>query len=299
MLIAHRQPLYEGRFLARYDRFIASIALDGKEVEAHCVNPGRMEGLVQRGARAWVSRAPAGSRRRLAYTLELLEVDGRYIGANTVEPNRLVEQLLLARAVTGLKRFRELRREVRYGNHSRIDFLLETGATQHLVEVKNCHLVYPDDRAYFPDSVSARASAHLEALAREVADGRRATVLFVLQREDGRALRPSRLHDPAFAEAAVRAAEAGVRFRAIKVAARPEGFRYMGAVPVDLRSYDPQALKPYREALDEFSGWQRRAAGKASAGRKQKPPCAGAGQSDNAGPLAGIIKRADAICIPN
>lgn len=258
MLIPHRLPLQEGRLLARYDRFIAEVDLGGRVVEAHCVNPGRMEGLVRRGVRAWVSEAPAGSRRRLRFTLEILEVDGVFVGANTVEPNRLVEWLLRERAVPGLRRYRSLRREVAYGGHSRIDFLLETGPTEHLVEVKNCHLVYPDGGAYFPDSVSARAAGHLAALAREVAAGRRATVLFVLQRNDGRVLRPSRLHDPAFARAAGDAARAGVRFRALQFEPRPEGFRCLGSLPVDLRPYDPQRLAAYREALRDCSGWRRR-----------------------------------------
>ena len=39
----------------------------------------------------------------------------------------------------------------------------------HYVEVKNCHLVYSDGWGYFPDSVSERASRHVEALAALVA----------------------------------------------------------------------------------------------------------------------------------
>jgi len=260
VLIPHRLPLLEATFLARYDRFIAELDLEGRTVEAHCVNPGRMEGLVRRGARAWISEAPPGSRRRLRYTLELLEIDGRFIGANTVEPNRLVEILLRERAIDGLRRFRSLRREVPYGGHSRIDFLLDTASGEHLVEVKNCHLVYPDDCAYFPDSVSARAAGHLKALADEVRAGRRASVLFMLQHSDGHRLRPSRLHDPVFSEAAGDAAAAGVRFRAVRVDPRPEGFLFQGSIPVDLRPYDPQRLAPWREALVDSSGWRRRGA---------------------------------------
>jgi sugar fermentation stimulation protein A len=258
MLIPHQRPLLAGRFLDRFDRFIATVELDGKVVDAHCVNPGRMEGLVRRGIPAWVSEAPAGSKRKLRYTLELLQLEGRYVGANTVVPNHLAEVLLRAGALPGLKRFRSLRREVPYGDRSRIDFLLERGSGEHLIEVKNCHLVYPDGGAYFPDSVSARASGHLEELAREVATGRRATVLFLLQRADGEFLRPSRLHDPVFADAATRAAAAGVRFRAVRVDPRPEGFAFLGEIPVDLSPYDCRPLEACRDALAPYSGWRRR-----------------------------------------
>jgi sugar fermentation stimulation protein A len=260
MLIPHERPLLECRFLARYDRFIASVELAGDVVDAHCVNPGRMEGLVRPGSRAWVSAAPPGSKRKLRYTLEILEIDGRHVGANTVVPNRLAETLLRAGRVPGLKRFRSLRREVRYGDSSRIDLLLEQGGREHYVEVKNCHLVYPDGGAYFPDSVSARAAGHLQELTAVARRGDRATVLFVLQRGDGRFLRPSRLHDPAFAAAASAAAAAGVRFRAVQVDPTPAGFRFLGSLPVRVGPYDPEPLAAYREALAPHSGWQRRGA---------------------------------------
>jgi sugar fermentation stimulation protein A len=217
-----------------------------------------MEGLVRPGIRAWVSPAPPGSKRKLLWTLELLEIDGRYVGANTVVPNRIAEALVRERLIPGLKRFQSVQREVKYGENSRIDLLLLGARTEHLVEVKNCHLVYPDRRAYFPDSVSERAAKHLRELIREVEEGRRATVLFVLQRTDGRSLRPSRLHDPAFADAALAASAAGVRFRAAQVDPTPEGYRFVRMIPVDLEDYDVATVAPYRAALDDWSGWRRR-----------------------------------------
>ena len=244
--------------MARYDRFIADVELaDGTVVPSHCVNPGRMEGLVRPGARAWVSPAPVGSKRKLKWTLELLELDGRYVGANTVVPNRIAEALIRARLVPGLKRWRNLRREVPYGERSRIDILLE-GKQNHLVEVKNCHLVYPDRCAYFPDSVSERAARHLRELADHVEKGYRATVLFVLQRTDGDALRPSRLHDPDFALAASEAGAAGVKFKAVQVDPTPEGYVFQRVIPVHLSHYDKGRIQPYRSALDQYSGWKRR-----------------------------------------
>jgi len=253
----------------RYDRFVADVEFDnGTIVRSHCVNPGRMEGLVRPGARAWVSPAPEGSKRKLRWTLELLELDSRTIGANTQMPNRIAEFLIRERQIPGLKRWQSLEREVRYGEHSRIDLLLR-GVTDHLVEVKNCHLVYPDQRAYFPDSVSDRATRHLQELAREVRTGKRATVLFILQRTDGIALRPSRVHDPAFADAATQAAKAGVRFLAARVDPRPEGFLFAGTLPVDLTDYDLAKVQGYRAQLNDWSGWKRRGAVRSKATSKR------------------------------
>jgi len=266
MFIPHPRRLFEARFLARYDRFIARVLLDGRELDAHCVNPGRMEGLVRPGARAWVSPAPAGSRRKLRYTLELLEIDGRRIGVNTQLPNTLAESLIRARQVPGLKRYTHLRREVRVGERSRIDLVLESAGRQHFVEVKNCHLVYPDGGAYFPDSVSTRAAGHLEELAALTRQGHRATVLFTVQREDACFVRPSDLHDPAFAVAARAAAQAGVRFRACCFEPDDAGFRFLGMRPVRLAPYATKPLEAWRDEGLRHAGWLRRGGAKGAAG---------------------------------
>lgn len=258
MLIPHAKPLIEGRFLARYDRFIALISVGGREVEAHCVNPGRMEGLIRPGARAWISGVPKESARKLRFTLELLKIDGIVIGVNTIIPNRLAEAVIAAKLVPGLKRYRSLSREVAYGERSRVDLLLEGAHQRHWVEVKNCHLVYPDGGAYFPDSVSKRASEHLDALVQRVHAGDKASVLFIVQRRDGTFVRPSALHDPVFAERVAYAARAGVRFLAAQFDPKVDGFEFLGMLPVDTKPYNIKDLTAFRDVLNSSSGWVRR-----------------------------------------
>ncbi|KIG17293.1 Sugar/maltose fermentation stimulation protein [Enhygromyxa salina] len=254
--VPHPWPLLPGRLVARYKRFIAEIDLEsGERIRAHCVNPGRMEGQVRPGARAWVSPVPAASKRKLRYTWELVEEDGRIVGANTVAPNRVVADLLAARVLPGLKRFGQLRSEVAYAERSRVDFLLD-GATPHYVEVKNCHLRYPDARGYFPDSVSARATHHLHALREVVEAGAKATVLFTIQRPDVEAIRPSILHDPAFAEAAREAGAAGVRFRAVTIQATLDSLDVMREIPVELAAYDTAPHARWQAKKLPWSGWR-------------------------------------------
>ncbi len=263
--LPHPAPLQSGRLLARWDRFIAEVALDkgGQTVRAHCVNPGRMEGLVEAGRRVWLLPAPdtpAGRKRKLRYTLELIEdraPTGEMVitGANTQAPNRFVAAALAAKAIDGLRRYSGLRAEVRDGS-SRIDFLLE-GKTPHFVEVKNSHIHYPDGRSYFPDTVSDRAAGHMRHLAHRAKDAR-CTVLFVVQRPGKvRSLRPSRLHDPTFAAACGEAAAAGVRFRAIQVLPDVEGYHLGPSIPVDLSDYDADAHIPWRDAGRVLAGWKR------------------------------------------
>jgi len=261
LTLPHPTPLLEGTLVARYDRFLADVRFpDGRVAPVHCVNPGRMEGLVRPGARVWVSRAPPARRRKLAFTWELVEdADGRMVGANTMAPNRIGRALLEARALRGLTRFDELVPERRYGDGSRIDFWLRRGRRETYVEVKNCHLVYPDSRGYFPDSVSARATRHLGELVRVVAEGHRAVVLFTVQRPDARSIRPSDVHDPTFAEAVREAAGAGVRFRAVRVRPTPRAYEVLDAIPVDLRRYGLGRQRRWRAANDPWSGGEIRA----------------------------------------
>ncbi len=254
----HPAPLIEGELLERWDRFIAEVALPGgRVVRAHCVNPGRMEGLLVRGSRVWLTPAPEGSKRKLRYTWTLMEHAGAIVGVDTTAPNRIVQSALEARAIPGLRRYRSLAREVKQADGSRVDFVLE-GRRSHRVEVKNCHLVYPDGYAYFPDTVSERATRHVDHLADAVRAGEKATVLFVVQRPEAiRAVRPSMLHDPELADACRRAAEAGVRFQAVQVRPTLESYEIRGTLPVDLKPYDPAPQIPWRQRGRELGGWRR------------------------------------------
>ncbi len=252
--------LLRGTLVRRYERFIAEVRVGRRLIRAHCVNPGRMEGLVRIGAPAWVSVADNPDR-SLTHTLELLELDGQLIGANTVVPNRLVKEALRAGAVPGWDDVRSVATERPLGRGHLVDFVVERSDGPWHLEVKNSHLVYPDGGAYFPDSVSERATAHVKALARLARRGQRAAVLFTLLRADGQVLRPSPLHDPAFAKALERAERAGVRLFGLRFVPSTEGYELHGAVPVDASARDARALVPYAAALAAESGWSRKDGG--------------------------------------
>ncbi|MBL8918950.1 MAG: DNA/RNA nuclease SfsA [Myxococcaceae bacterium] len=258
--LVHRwpSPLLEGRLRARYERFLAEVRLaDGRTVRAHCVNPGRMEGMIVEGARVWLSESPNPGR-ALRFTWELVELDGRLVGANTSLPNALVRTVLEHRLVPGFEDLTRVIPEQRFGRGHRADFRLETRRGAHWVEVKNCHLVYPDGLGYFPDSASERATQHVEALARRVQRGDRATVLFTLQRDDARGLRPSALHAPDFARAVRRAARLGVGFRALRFLPTLEGISLLDEVPVEVHRYAVEPLVEWSRAFDDTSGWVRK-----------------------------------------
>lgn len=257
--VPHPAPLLEGTFVGRFDRFIADVRLAGGEVvQTHCVNPGRMEGLVVPGARVYVSPAPPERKRKLRYTLEMVELGGAFVGANTAVPNTIVKALLLSRCLRGLSRFDELQAERRYGDGSRVDFWMREGKQEHFLEVKNCHLVYPDSRGYFPDSVSERATKHLHELMEVRKAGHKASVLFTAQDPSARALRPSDVHDPTFAKTVREAKAAGVQFYAVRVRPTPDAYVVESTITVDTKPYRTERMARWKSERDATSGWKRR-----------------------------------------
>ncbi|MFZ4604869.1 MAG: DNA/RNA nuclease SfsA [Caulobacter sp.] len=215
-------PLAHGRLVSRYKRFFADVLLDdGTPVTAHCPNPGAMLGLNQPGLGCWVSRSD-DPKRKLAWTLELVEPDGGLVGVNTLLPNRLVAEALAADAIPELTGYATHRREVKYGENSRVDFLLTADDRPPCwLEIKNVHLSRTPGLAEFPYCVAARSTKHLRELEAMVAVGDRAVALFVVQRTDCAVFSACAELDPAFARGLGQAADSGVEVLVYRCAVEP------------------------------------------------------------------------------
>lgn len=203
-------PLIKGHLIKRYKRFLADIDLeDVGFITAHCPNSGAMQGISDPGLPVWVSKSNNMSR-KLPYTWEMVEVNGTYVGMNTSHPNHLVEEALKQGVIKELQGYESIRREVAYGQNSRIDFLL-TSPQQKLtyVEVKNVHLKR-GKVAGFPSSVTARGAKHMRELTQMVKDGHQAYVIYVVQRNDCEGFEVAKDIDPVYAEETLKAIENGV-----------------------------------------------------------------------------------------
>ncbi|MBO9411981.1 MULTISPECIES: DNA/RNA nuclease SfsA [unclassified Ruegeria] len=179
-------PLVPARLIRRYKRFLADCQLeDGREVTAHCANPGSMMGLAEPGQKIWLEPND-DPKKKLKYGWRLVDHEnGHFTGVDTSVPNKALRAALQARDIPALAAYETVRPEVKYGQNSRIDFLLtQPGLPDAYVEVKSVTLSRQPGLAEFPDSVTARGTKHLGELAEMAAQGHRAIMLYLVQRTD-------------------------------------------------------------------------------------------------------------------
>ncbi len=222
----------------RYKRFLADVVFDsGDMATVHVANPGPMTRLDRPFSRVWLSDS-GNQLRKFPLTWELVEADLgsglELIGVNTTQPNQLVADALAAGQIPELRNYASVRRQVKYGGNSRIDFLLEDAAQAPCyVEVNNVHFMRQPRLAEFPDAVTDRGAAHLDELAALLTSGARALLLFIIQIASADRLAIARDIDPAYAEAFARARAKGVQALAWRCRLSDEGIDMAAPIPVE------------------------------------------------------------------
>ncbi|MEQ8733429.1 MAG: DNA/RNA nuclease SfsA [Rhodospirillaceae bacterium] len=235
-----KSPLLKGTLVKRYKRFFADVALEsGETVTAHCANSGSMLSVKPEGAPVWIS--PANNpKRKLQYTWEIVEIEGHKVGINTAHPNLIVSEAIEAGEIPELAGYDSLRREVKYGQNSRIDALLEAeGKPSCYVEVKNVTMkrdLTPSGKAEFPDSVTSRGAKHLVELADMVAEGHRAVMFYLVQRGDCFAFSVAGDIDPDYEAGLIAAMKAGVEVICYQCHVTPKEISISAPLPMDLPS---------------------------------------------------------------
>lgn len=218
-----------GRFLDRPNRFVAHVELMGKTETVHVKNTGRCRELLVPGARVYCQHLEHPGR-RTKYDLIAVEKNGRLINMDSQAPNAAAGEWLRS---GGLGEVQNLRAETVHAD-SRFDFSFTLGGRQCFLEVKGVTLEQ-DGVCAFPDAPTLRGSKHLRGLADAAREGYGAYVLFVIQMENVRFLRPNDATDPDFAAALRQAAAAGVRVLAHSCAVTPDSMTITGPVSVELQ----------------------------------------------------------------
>ena len=201
-------------FVARPNRFITIININGKEHKSHLPDPGRLKELLVVGCKLWVRNVKNNSNRKTNYDTVFVEHKGQLISLISTLPNVFVKESLMTNTLPMYKKYKLIKPEVAIQNH-RIDFLLEnqSGAIFYL-EVKSVTYV-KKGVAKFPDAVTRRGFLHLKLLQELVSQGYQAGVLFVCQRQDASSFQPMWERDPHFSSALVEAYAKGVKINCI------------------------------------------------------------------------------------
>lgn len=224
--------LQPGTLIKRYKRFFADVRLaSGAEITAHCPNTGAMTGCATPGWDVWVSESD-NPKRKLRYTLELVESPSGVICVHSARANQLVREALSRGVVNIMDRFDSLQSEVKYGAGSRADFLLQRGDEQLFLEVKAVTLHAGGGLGQFPDAVSDRARRHVDELVDVVASGQRGAMLFCALHEAIDRIEPAAHIDERYARALSEAVGAGVEVYAVSTHITPKNISVGGMIEV-------------------------------------------------------------------
>jgi len=224
----HYSNMVPGIFLARPNRFIAKIIIDGNEETVHVKNTGRCRELLPAGAEVWCQRSH-NPNRKTKYDLITVRKGERLINMDSQAPNIAAGEWL---RTGGLGNAENIRAETTHGE-SRFDFSFTLNGKPCFLEVKGVTLEN-DGVCAFPDAPTERGAKHLRGLAQAAKEGYGAYVLFVIQMADVKYLHPNDMTDPNFGAALREAAANGVQILAVDCTVTEDTMEICNPVPVKL-----------------------------------------------------------------
>jgi len=178
-----KERLLQGLLIRRYKRFFVDIEYKGRTIIAHCPNSGSMMGLIDKGNKVWFSKS-TNPKRKLKYTLEIVNVNNNLVGINTLLTNKIILESLNQKKIEDLIKFNNIRSEVKFSDNTRFDFLISNNRKKCFLEVKNVTLLRKNKTAEFPDAITSRGVKHLKELINARRNGYESYILYLIQRED-------------------------------------------------------------------------------------------------------------------
>ena len=202
-------PLTKTYFIKRYKRFFVDVKLGDEILTAHLANTGTMKSCTGEYWETLLSFHDSPTR-KLKYSVELIHNGQTYIGINTSRTNKLAIEAINNQVIAELSGYEILKPEVKIGE-SRIDILLQSSSKPDcFVEVKSVTLKDDYGDCTFPDAVTERGLKHLKELTQIKANGLRAVLLFVVQREDCKNFNFHQTIDPEYEKGLREAVDSGV-----------------------------------------------------------------------------------------
>ena len=194
-----KKKLISGELIKRYKRFFLDVKIDNKTVTAHCPNTGSMMGLLEKGNKVWLSKSD-NPKRKLKYTLQVIESNGSKVGVNTHLTNKIALDAIYKSKIQNFKNYNFVKQEIKFGNNTRFDFLLTKKNKKIFIEVKNVTLSRQKGIAEFPDAITSRGQKHIQELLNANKQGYNIYLLFVIQRDDCNKLKIAKDIDPKYCD---------------------------------------------------------------------------------------------------
>lgn len=175
--------LLSGALIKRYKRFFVDVKIKNNILTAHCPNSGSMLGLLSPENKVWISKSN-NPKRKLKYTLELIDDGYSKVGVNTHMTNKIVFEAIKNKKISFLNNYTKIEPEKSFNKNTRFDFFLTSSTKKCFVEVKNVTLKRQSKLAEFPDAVTSRGLKHLHELIRARKEGFECYMIYLIQRED-------------------------------------------------------------------------------------------------------------------
>lgn len=199
-----KNKLISGQFIKRYKRFFVDIKIKNKVVTAHCPNTGSMFGLLKKGNNVWLSKSN-NPKRKLKYTLQIIEDQKSKVGVNTHLTNKIVLHALKNNLIKEFNKNIEIKPEFKFGENTRFDFLILKKKYKAFIEVKNVTLSRIKNIAEFPDAVTSRGLKHINELIKASRQGYEIFILYLIQRDDCKSFTIAKDIDPLYSNSLAKA----------------------------------------------------------------------------------------------
>ena len=196
--------LISGHFIKRYKRFFVDVKIKDKLITAHCPNTGSMLGLLKKGNKVWLNKSN-NPKRKLKYTLQIIEDKKIKVGVNTHLTNKIVLHALKNNLVKEFDKKIQIKPEIKFGSNTRFDFLITKKNFKAFIEVKNVTLSRINGLAEFPDAVTTRGLKHINELINASKMGYKIFILYLIQRNDCESFKIAEDIDPEYSNSLTKA----------------------------------------------------------------------------------------------